>query len=330
MNLKIVIVCFLCTLSPLIYSNTFEASQEVILEKSLKKHVNYWLNEYSFKCQNNFPSKEDKEDKDKCDDGDSVIFSGLLCFSGEQIGCKAVKNSQSDNGQWYRSPRRKISKGGSSKANFSRDQMLGLMLYFVKTKDKNSAERWWKWVNRKSPRTVCSNNDNVCILVDKLSLSLIAHVFKYIGIKLDSDLQDILNQQNPVENWKTTKLVIAGAEPGYVSHNYIVTLMIHNFINTSKSEWKEYWLKQLLKKDDMDENPFFWYVGKKICKNGCSEIQLPSHSEIISKTLQRCPKIDSTISLRKQWSWERTNSNSPWLNSMGWDCVFLGNLLLRK
>jgi hypothetical protein len=65
-----------------------------------------------------FPSKEcsnngagtckDLDLPDKCDDADTVFFSGLLCMSGDPVGCAAVREAQGSNGRWWRSARQKV------------------------------------------------------------------------------------------------------------------------------------------------------------------------------------------------------------------------------
>jgi hypothetical protein len=58
-----------------------------------------------------FPSGEEVAGGIACEDGDMVLFNGLLCASGEAEGCEMVRRSQVsvagvDLGRWFRSPRR--------------------------------------------------------------------------------------------------------------------------------------------------------------------------------------------------------------------------------
>jgi hypothetical protein len=58
-----------------------------------------------------FPSGEQMAGGVACEDGDMVLFNGLLCASGEAEGCEMVRRSQitavgDDQGRWFRSPRR--------------------------------------------------------------------------------------------------------------------------------------------------------------------------------------------------------------------------------
>ena len=57
----------------------------------LKELRKYWLDDIVEYCDG-YPSKEN------CDDGDSNIFNGLLCLSGESIGCDAVRDAQGRDG----------------------------------------------------------------------------------------------------------------------------------------------------------------------------------------------------------------------------------------
>jgi hypothetical protein len=95
-----------------------------------------------------------------------TLFNGLLCLSAEQIGCDAVKNSQGDDGRWWRSPRRigweYPDCGASSPPNeappnkpppnqkcdvsFSPDQALGVLSYSLASRDASRFSSWLKWI----------------------------------------------------------------------------------------------------------------------------------------------------------------------------------------
>ena len=109
-----------------------------------------------------------KVNPDDCDDGDSTIFNGLLCASGDKRGCEAVKRSLTteaglDESRMWRSPRRaqtnnlhrengSVVTGDSGEhKTFSPDQELGLLLYAVTTGDKSSLERWFNWLDHNRP-----------------------------------------------------------------------------------------------------------------------------------------------------------------------------------
>ena len=69
-----------------------------------------------------------------CEDADMTLFNGLLCASGEKLGCDAVRESQAPDGRWWRS------RGGLAKiqawaSTYRFHQALGVMLYAVTTHD---------------------------------------------------------------------------------------------------------------------------------------------------------------------------------------------------
>ena len=128
-----------------------------------------------------FPSGEPGSGPPGCEDGDMVLFAGLLCSVGESYACETVRRSQKldagdDFGRWYRSPRRMETGNdadqdgrtnenepegtdldGDGRANegewhtFSYDMALGVMLYLVATSDKESGQRWWDWLHSYTP-----------------------------------------------------------------------------------------------------------------------------------------------------------------------------------
>ena len=101
-------------------------------------HRQYWNDSVVRYCEG-WPAKE------HCDDGDSVIFNGLLCLSGDDRGCDAVAASQADDGRWWRSPRR-TNGDLDSRNSFSRDQAYGVVAYLLRTGDTAAATAWMDWI----------------------------------------------------------------------------------------------------------------------------------------------------------------------------------------
>jgi hypothetical protein len=160
-----------------------------------------WM-EKAFKCTDlsgfSFPSKGPFESgvfPDDCNDGDMILFNGLLCAAGESLGCETVRRSTSatqseiegEELRFWRSPRRALSNNmhldgkerilrygdsGTIKS-FSPDMELGVLLYAVTTGDRSSLERWFNWLGHHRPLAsdvghvrslprYC--NDNACIM----------------------------------------------------------------------------------------------------------------------------------------------------------------------
>ena len=60
--------------------------------------------------------------KANCDQGDTTLYAGLLCLSGNKIGCETVKHSISENGKVWRSPK---AVNNDTPNSSSRDMLLG-------------------------------------------------------------------------------------------------------------------------------------------------------------------------------------------------------------
>jgi len=117
-----------------------------------------------------FPSKykdqlEKAGDDEKCDDGDMTSFNGLLCAVGVAEGCDGVREAiRPVDGRWFRSPKRKAfvteecPKGQAvvdvrahycerCVSTFSADMSLGVMLFAVAQKDRESFGAWLQWLD---------------------------------------------------------------------------------------------------------------------------------------------------------------------------------------
>ncbi|MGK5094553.1 hypothetical protein WDW89_21390, partial [Deltaproteobacteria bacterium TL4] len=142
------------------------------LEEAIAKWKNQinWVDpntgEKQFPCD--FPSfKNCDRDTDigREKSGDTVLFAGLLCLTGEEAGCRAVSDSQflgadpDKYGKWFRSP---ILKGDLSRTSFSKDQVSGVLFYFLATTNRNlaytQAKSWIDWIYRHG-RQVCASSD---------------------------------------------------------------------------------------------------------------------------------------------------------------------------
>jgi hypothetical protein len=118
----------------------------------LGKRISNWKARPHLYCDNNgkhFPSKMKSPPSWVCDDGDMTLFNGLLCLSGEDDGCKAVRDSQDrdGDGSWWRSPLKMHHPDTSSPSNpnhqtsFNSDQSLGVYAYLTQTGDRVAFEK---------------------------------------------------------------------------------------------------------------------------------------------------------------------------------------------
>lgn len=294
----------------------FSLSAFKLQAQSLDESENFWRSEVTRYC-GAYPSKDD------CDDGDSVIFNGLLCMSGEEIGCQSVRNSQDIYGQFWRSPRRNPGNLGED-SSFSRDQTLGVLLYLVKTRDTGAAIRWMDWIednkycSLKNPLggnciltlyRVCRDADKETCTMTPALWGLTRKVWDYLGLGTTKPMRDFNNA-----DVSDLELSTAGSEkPGYRLHlkavSTFIRLVLGESVSRSKTIAGTLYSRQ-------NANPFFQLLAEG------------NSAEVESKLLALCPKPGDRLDyIRHQWSWERDQADQAWTLSMGWDCIFMANLL---
>lgn len=252
-----------------------------------------------------YPSKE------SCIDGDMALFSGLLCMSGDQRGCIGVRDSQGPDGRWWRSPRR-IGNNLGKPNSFSRDMSLGVLAYLLHTKDKGAADRWMNWIERnrpcwvriwgqckvRGPHRLCKNDKDLRCSITPELWALFYDVWKHNGWSPTSTMRTYQN----VPDMKITKDL-----KGYELHLKGVKEFLRKRMGKAKSSR----INELVSQEPW--NPFFRYL-----KEG------PSAS-VQAAVEKVCPL--TFPAQRSQWAWERRGFEEPWKKSMGWDCIFMSNLL---
>jgi hypothetical protein len=266
-------------------------------------------------CQG-WPSKDD------CDDGDTTLFNGLLCGSGEMIGCQAVAAAQGADGRFWRSPRRKDGNLGQPNS-FSRDMTLGVLVYLATTHDTDSAKRWLSWIvandqctlknpftggcTIRAPYRVCTDDtDGRCTLMPA-EWALMGRVWSGLGLPLHSEMTRWAGWDNDLET-----LFTDFTDPGYALHLKAVAIFVRQKLAISAG-WRQTNASTLVSKQPL--NPFFLYL-----RDGATD-------DVANLVLTECPQPGSTAP-RTQWAWERSDDGQAWLQSMDWDCIFMANLLL--
>ena len=186
-----------------------------------------------------------------CDDGDSTLFNGLLCASGEMLACKAVKDSQDSDGRWWRSPRYARREASYAKNSFSRDMSMGVLLYLVTTRDKEAAKKWIRWIENERPCVIEQNFDSNCTIkglerfcrdeVNQVctltpgSWAIMKEVWQYLGIDLHPKMKGILS------DWADKLLAteVKLTDPGYELHLKGVTVFLKEKMNVRKTQRTE-------------------------------------------------------------------------------------------
>ncbi|MEI8027080.1 MAG: hypothetical protein WCI18_12100 [Pseudomonadota bacterium] len=274
--------------------------------------------------------------KGKCDDGDSVLFNGLLCHAGLELGCETVRKSlNTRTGEWVRSPRRVDYSplADEDAKSFSRDHMLGILLYTAKTGDFESYDTWRRWM-KESPKCL------VQVLGRCLMESQVSHLCRtfdfgclYLpGInRLSDTVLSLAGGRN--KQWRIAeggnlstewilRFELKMTSPGYPLHLKAVSLLLLGSLAYDKDFVSE--LSQDLVKRD-PRNLFFQFLADDSTSGAIRQSQ--SLLDQCSVSFHNLRKRDST---RNQWSFERDSSEKAWRSSMGWDCVFLNRMLVDR
>ena len=97
--------------------------------------------------------------------GDSVLFSAILYYSGEEWAGESVRRSQGADGRVWRAPQRV---GKDSEPTFSRDHLLGAMLYMVTLKKRGKGDiaiefgsKLWDWIAEKRRKEIQKAVDEI-------------------------------------------------------------------------------------------------------------------------------------------------------------------------
>jgi|SRR5579859_664246 len=283
----------------------------------------FWLDS-AFFCKSDageFPSKVG-EKSDTCDDGDMTLFNGLLCLSGQTIGCEAVRKSQGSDGHWWRSPRRIGWEAPVHDVSFSPDQALGVFAYLIKTRDASALDKWAAWIMDRRPCVVgggsncirgwpryCTDDqtDKRCTF-RPADCAWFAAVAKYLD-RSASVCPGVLS----VETFVAGSVTLNG--PGFPLHLAAVQLYLIKSLGIHNDNVRL--AEETFKMRGEPKNAFFAYL-----REGNTD-------RVANLTLDVCPSSERPSRRRFQWAWERTDREQAWLDSMYWDCIFMASLLGR-
>ncbi|MEZ4743784.1 MAG: hypothetical protein R3B45_15285 [Bdellovibrionota bacterium] len=296
------------------YFNISALANDPLTELSIKREqwLDVVLDSSMFPCAPYTPSKKlCHPDDNILPAGDMVLFNALLCQSGYQASCFAVLRSQEASGRWRRSPLH-VNKPVHHEAGiFSKDHVLGLLIYFLTTEDRESATKWYSWLENVSPRTfpyamkVCEKVH--CVITPNL-FSLMFRVWRELGLRPSSQM----SMHRYAANDRSLTLE-AKRLSGYQLHLKAVAALLLNLLD----ERPQHLINLLIKKQP--DNPFYQYLAESP-KEGVAENMLDKCRVITDESYRE--------NSGHQWSWERDTEEEAWRYSMGWDCIFMANTLL--
>jgi hypothetical protein len=241
--------------------------------------------------------------KKNCDIGDAALFNGLLCLSGDELSCEAVRRSQGSDGRMWRAEFRVASDAVNS---FSRDMAMGVLAYLLATRDTELATRWMTWIESNGNRLCRESSDNRCNFTPGF-WSLFREVWAHLGLPLNQQMRSAI-----VSDTVMALLQSQFSPPGFELHLAAVNLLVRRSMD-QKSTTLDSLAQALAARQP--ENPFFGYL-----RDGAS-------GHVVRQALQWCPKTQPPT--RVEWSFERNQQDKPWERSMGWECIMLANFLIR-
>jgi hypothetical protein len=226
-----------------------------------------------------------------------VLFNALLSFSGIEEALEYIPACIAPDGRPVRSP--DLVSQEPDLDGFSKDMLLGVLLWTLVSRDPAPLERLIGYVNRTG--CLCPKaSDRRCTLTPQMTY-LTNAVAKAVGCKarLKGDW---------LPGWLFSALEVASAlvtPLGYQCHLLSVKALVMQLLGHSSS------VPSILARRDSG-NPWFLYLAGDKEKAALT---------LLSLNVQ--PGKGS------QWSWERDSAEKAWKDSMGWDALFLTNLLLK-
>jgi len=239
------------------------------------------------------------------EDGDSMLWAGLLCFSGEGQQCVAAMASIGSDGMVGRSPERVVARTENSS---SRDMLLGGLVAVTTTENQGKANSILSYIEDHGNDLCEDATDNRCNVNPTQYAAVwgtMRKVWDHIGLDTTQDMRN-----GDLGDDTIIKLESVFSAAGYAQHLVGVHLLLRRAVDTWNSKTQS--AADSLRKSQPN-NPFFEFLSQ-----GKTE-------RAAALTLKYCPK--SRPASPTQWSWQRDEAEQAWLSSMGWECIFMGNIL---
>jgi hypothetical protein len=257
--------------------------------KHLQEKARPWCN-----TRLGFPCKSNN------DCGDMVLFNGLLSYAGIEEALGYIPACIAEDGRPVRSP--DLLSEPSELDGFSKDMLLGVLLWTLVTRNPAPLERLIGYVNRTG--CLCpKSSDRRCTLTPQMKY-LTNAVSKHVGSKAR-----LRGDWMPGFLFAALEIASALVTPlGYQCHLISVKALICKLISGDSSNQT---VSAILAKRDAGNPWFLWLDGQ----------EEKAALTLLSMNIQ--PGKGS------QWSWERDSAEKAWHDSMGWDMLFLCNLLMK-
>lgn len=231
------------------------------------------------------------------DDGDSMLWAGLMMAVGDSKPGQGIQMCQTPDGRMWRSPGRV---NNQPKNSFSRDMALGFILYIQATGDYYMADKWVSYIKKEGALFPANESSDTRHIVTPALWWLIS----YAGIKVPAIYHYTRFLFNPYN-----KLELLFTPRGFQRHLKAVSALI---MAIHRGKRDKFYGNFLCKKDP--QNPFYlWLAG---------------HSAFTIKAQLASHKADWIVAggNGSQWAWERFDDESAWKDAMGQDFIFIDRL----
>lgn len=274
-----------------------------------------------------------------------ALFGGLLCLSGESEGCTLLKCSQSDSGQFWRSPAHLGELPTPHHSPFSGDQFNGVAAFFLGNTDpsacpipgsaslsnKERLESYIKFVSGNKTSYSSSQTypdygfkscqetpgNETCLLQGK-EWAWLKILSDKVGASPDptipSDLQDFESRYGfkwDFLEWMASSSAIG--KYGFETHLVGVEIFLAQMAGISHPSIQR---AAAILTARQPTNPFFLYL------------HLGRDQRVVDALRATC-FVNPAPGAGGDWAWQRDLMyEEAWKSSMGWDCIFMLNLML--
>jgi hypothetical protein len=232
------------------------------------------------------------------DDGDAMLWAGLMTSVGYKEPIEGIKMCQTSDGRLWRSPNRV---NNQPKNSFSRDMALGFILYFQATQDHDMADKWVSYILREgSLFPAAQSSDNRHMITPALWW-----LMSYAGMRVPAKYRYtrfMFNSYNKLELLFTPR--------GYQRHLKAVSALI---MAKHMGKRDTFYGKFLIKQDP--ENPFFQWLAGDFCTRNYVDLNEKIKVEWVS-----------SLGNGSQWAWERSDDEEAHKDAMGQEFDFINSL----
>lgn len=244
----------------------------------------------------------------ECDDGDNLAFNGMLCAAGSQFGCDNAK-AAFDGQRFWRSKRR-VGMPEQGMPNFSRDMVLGAMLYLVSTKDAQTTDSYMNWIR---------SNGSICL--DRcVHTPITQNLMEHVNYAVHGKTMPFWKEPIDLVLDKALVLQAQTVPPNYQLELIAEELWIRRIAGT--------WTKDLdsvaavlIEREPF--NPFYLYIAEGVSQR------------MIELAWQQVPKKEPEF--KREWAFASTfepgysgeYAKADPNISMVWEWIMLGHLIER-